>query len=92
METIGSTNITSFYWNVVNYLIHLGFRLFLNATLHSCFPPLPSISYKQVHSSSFSESLIGDPKVVLDFFLGGEVTGLGLNPSLGVGDFVRIFR
>jgi len=37
-------------------------------------PPLPPISSKQVLSSSSFESLIGDPKVVLDFFLGGDVT------------------
>jgi hypothetical protein len=56
------------------------------------FPPLPPISLKHVHSSSSSESLISDPKVVLDFFLGGEVTGSRLNLSLGVGDYIRIFN
>jgi hypothetical protein len=29
--------------------------------------------------------------MVLDFFLGGEVTCLGLNLSHGVGSFVRVF-
>jgi hypothetical protein len=50
------------------------------------FPPLPPISSEHVHSSSFSESLTNDPKVVLDFFLGGEVTCSRLNLSLGVGN------
>ncbi len=58
----------------------------------SSSPPLPPISSKQVHCSSSSESLTSDPKVVLDFFLGGEVKGLGLNSSLSVGNFVRIFN
>jgi hypothetical protein len=52
----------------------------------SSSPPPPLISSEQVCSSSSFESLIGDPKVVLDFFLGGEVTSLRLNLSLGVGD------
>jgi len=53
-------------------------------------PPLPPISSKQVLSSSSFESLIGDPKVVLDFFLGGDVTSWRLHLSLGVGGFVHI--
>jgi hypothetical protein len=56
----------------------------------SSSPPLPPISPKQVCSSSSFESLISDPKVVLDFFLGGEVTCLGLNLSFGVGGYVRV--
>jgi hypothetical protein len=53
----------------------------------SFYSPLPLISYEQVRSSSFFESLTSDPKVVLDFFLGGEVASLGCNLSLGVGIF-----
>jgi hypothetical protein len=54
-------------------------------------PPPPLISYEQVCSSSSFESLIDDPKVVLDFFLGGEVTGSRLNLSLSVGNSVCVF-
>jgi hypothetical protein len=55
-------------------------------------PPPPPISSKQVHSSSFFKSITGDLKIVLDLFLGGEVTGLGLNMSLGVGNYVHILN
>jgi hypothetical protein len=57
-------------------------------TSNSSPPPFP-ISFEQVHSSSSFESLISDPKVVLDFFLGGEV--IRPNLSLGVGGSVCIF-
>jgi hypothetical protein len=56
----------------------------------SSFPPQPLISSKQVRSSSSFESLIGDPKVILYFFFGGEVTCLGLNLSLGVDGYVHV--
>jgi len=55
-------------------------------------PPLPPISFEQVHSSSSSKSLTNDPKVVLDFFLGGEVIGSRLNLSLRVGGFICILN
>jgi hypothetical protein len=54
-------------------------------------PPLPPISSEQVCSSSSSKSLTSDPKIVLDFFLNGEVTSLGLHLSLDVGSFMHIF-
>jgi hypothetical protein len=57
----------------------------------SSSPPLPLISFEDVHFSSSSESLTSDPKIVLDFILGGEVTGSRLNMSLDVSDFMRIF-
>jgi hypothetical protein len=57
----------------------------------SSFSPLPPISYEHVHSSSSFESLTSDPKVVMTFFLGGEVIGSRLNLSLGVGGYVCIF-
>jgi hypothetical protein len=50
------------------------------------------MSFEHVCSSSSSESLTSDPKVVLDLFLGGEVIGLGLNLSLGVGGCVCVFN
>jgi hypothetical protein len=62
------------------------------AITSSSFLPLPTISSKHVYSSFSSESLTGDPKVVMDFFLGGEVTGSGLNMSLGVNNYVCIFN
>jgi len=55
----------------------------------SSSPPTPPISSKQVRSLSSFESLTDDPKVVLDFFLGGEV--IRPNLSLGVGGSVCIF-
>jgi len=57
----------------------------------SSSPPPPTFSYEQVHSSSSFESTTSDPKV-LDFFLGGEVIGLGLNLSFCVNNFVHIFN
>ncbi len=50
--------------------------------------------HPQFHINKFIllESTTCDLKVVIDFFLNGEVIGLGLNMSLGVGDFVRIFN
>jgi hypothetical protein len=57
----------------------------------SSSPPLLPNSSEQVHSSSSFESLTDDPKVVLDFFLGGEVTNSGLHLSLSVGGFIHIF-
>jgi len=39
----------------------------------SSSPPLPPISFEQVRSSSSFKSLTDDPKVILDFFLGGDV-------------------
>jgi hypothetical protein len=62
------------------------------AVASSSFPPLPPISSEQVCSSSSFEPLTGVPKVVLDFFLGGEVIGLGLNLSLGVGGSIHRFN
>ncbi len=61
------------------------------AIASSFSPPLPSILFGQICSSSSFESLIGDPKIILDFFLGGEVTSLRLNMSIGVGGFVHVF-
>jgi hypothetical protein len=55
-------------------------------------PPLPPISSEHVHFSLFSESLTGDPKVVLDFFFSGEVIGSGLNLSLGIGNSICVFN
>jgi hypothetical protein len=63
---------------------------YVDVTL-SYFPPPPPISYDKVHSSSSSESITNDPKVVLDFFLGGEVIGSRLNMSLGVGGLIYVF-
>jgi hypothetical protein len=57
----------------------------------SSFPLPPTISSEQVHSSSFSESLTSDLKVVLNYFFGDEVIGLGLKLFLGVGSFVHVF-
>ncbi len=57
----------------------------------SSYPPLPLISSEQVHSSSSSKSLTDDPKIILNFLFGGEVTGSGLNMFLGVSNFMRIF-
>jgi hypothetical protein len=50
--------------------------------------------HHQAHLNKFIlfESTTYDLKVVIDFFLSGEVIGLGLNLSLGVGGFVRIFN
>jgi hypothetical protein len=45
---------------------------------------------EQVYSSSSFESKTWDLKVVLNFFLGGKVTCLGLNLAHGVGGFVCI--
>ncbi len=55
-------------------------------------PLLPPISFEQVCSSSSFEPLTIDPKVVLDFFLGGDVTGSRLNMSFGVGGSIHIFN
>jgi hypothetical protein len=43
----------------------------------SLLPPL--VSSKHICSSSFFESTTDDPKIVLNFFLGGEVISSGLN-------------
>jgi hypothetical protein len=61
------------------------------AIVSNFYPPLPSISNEHVRSSCSFESLEDDPKVVLDFFRGGEVIGSRLNPSFGVGGSIRIF-
>ncbi len=84
-----------FNLDVVNYLIQVGFKFFLNVALHSYYisyslPP-PVISSEQVHFSSSFESLTNDSKVVLNLFLGGEVIGSRLNLSFGLGNHVYIF-
>jgi hypothetical protein len=61
------------------------------AIASSSSPALPLISSEHVHSSSF-ESLANNPKVILDFFRGGEVIGSRLNSSFGVGGFIHIFK
>jgi hypothetical protein len=53
------------------------------------YPLPPPISFEQARSSSSFESLTDNPKIVLDFFLGGELTNSRLNLSLGVGDFYK---
>jgi hypothetical protein len=58
----------------------------------SSSPPLPPISFEQVRSPFFYESLTNDPKVVLNFFLGGGVASSGLNLSFGVGNFICVFN
>jgi hypothetical protein len=58
----------------------------------SFFPPPPLISFEHVYSSSSSESLTDDPKVILDFFLSDEVTSSKLNLSLGVGGSICVFN
>jgi hypothetical protein len=95
MKTIGSTDTTSSSWMLLITLSRLGSS---SSSMLSCVvvassssPPLPLISFEDVHFSSSSESLTSDPKVVLDFFLSGEVTSSGLNLSLGVGGFVCVF-
>jgi len=55
-------------------------------------PPPPLISSKQVHSSSSFELTTCDPKVHIDFFFSGEVTGSILNLSFGVGSYVHVFN
>jgi hypothetical protein len=62
-----------------------------NALFWDSSPPPPPILSKQVHSSSSSKSIKCDLKVVLYFFLSGEVIGLRLNLSLGVSDSICIF-
>jgi hypothetical protein len=62
------------------------------AIASSFSPPLPPISSEQVHSPSFFESLTDDPKVVMDFFFGGEVTSSRLNLSFGVGGSIHNFN
>ncbi len=57
----------------------------------SFYPPLLPISFEHVCSSSSSKSITDDSKVLLDFFLGGEITSSRLNLSLGVGSSIRIF-
>ncbi len=57
----------------------------------SSYPPLPLILSEQVCSSSSSKPSTDDLKIVLNFFLGGEIRSLGLNLSLGVSNFMRIF-
>jgi hypothetical protein len=52
------------------------------AIASSSYPPLPPISSEHVHSSSSSELLTGDTKVVLDFFLSGEIIVQGLTCPL----------
>jgi len=61
------------------------------AMASSSSPPLPPFSFKHVHSSSFSQSLTSDWKIVLNFFLSSEVIGSRLNLSFGVGSYVHIF-
>ncbi len=83
-----------FNLNVVNYLIQVGFRFFLNVALRGCciklFSSLPPISFEQVRSPFSSKSLTNDPKVVLNFFLGGGVASSRLNLSFGVDGFIRV--
>jgi hypothetical protein len=90
------SKLNKFNLNVVNDLIPIGFKFFLDATLCSCciklFPPTPPISFEQVHSSFFSKSTICDLKIVIDFFLNGKVTYSKLNLSFGVRNFVRNFN
>jgi hypothetical protein len=62
------------------------------AIASSSSPALPLISSEHVHSSSSFESLANNPKVILDFFRGGEVIGSRLNSSFGVGGSIHIFK
>ncbi len=89
METISSTNTTSSVWMLSITWSKLGSgsssMLICVIMASSSSPPLPPISFEQVHFSSFFESLTSDPKVVLDFYFCGEVTTPMFNMSLGVG-------
>jgi len=56
------------------------------------FPPPPPILSEHVCSSSSFDSTTYDLKVVLDLFFNGQVTFSRLNLSLGVGNYVHVFR
>jgi hypothetical protein len=64
-------------------LLYIGF-------IWSSSSSAPPISFEQLRSSSSSKSITWNLKVVLDFFLGGEVASLGFNLSCGVG-YMHIF-
>ncbi len=53
-------------------------------------PPPPPILSEHVCSSASSESITCDMKIILDFFLGGEVTNSRLSLSLGVGGCIHV--
>jgi len=95
MKTTNSIDTTGSSWMLVITLSKLGsgssLMLSCVAITSSSFPPLPPISCKQIHFSSFFESLTDDPKVILDFFFSGEVIVSRLNLSLGVGNSMHIF-
>ncbi len=95
METTSLVNTTCSTWMLLITWSRLGSgsssMLPYVIVTSSSSPPLPPISSKHVWSSTSSKSLTDDPKVVLDFFLSGEVTSLGFNLSLGVGSFICIF-
>jgi hypothetical protein len=95
MKTIGSIHRIGSSWMLFITLSRLGssYSSMLSCVVvaSNCSPPLPPISFEQVHSSPSSRSLTSDPKIVLDFCLGGEVIGSGLNMSLDVGGFMHIF-
>jgi hypothetical protein len=88
--------LNRFNLDVVNYLIQIGFKFFLDVAMcNYCikfFLPPPPTSSDQVHFSSSSKSTNCDLKIVIDFFFSGKVTCLKFNLSLGVGNFVCIFK
>ncbi len=94
MDTIGLINTTNSTWMLSITCSKLGpsSSLMLPYVVVASIspPPPPPITYEQVCSSSSFESTIDDLKVILNFFLSGEVTNLKLNVSPGVAGFIRV--
>jgi hypothetical protein len=96
ISTTSSTSSIGLTWMLSITYSKLGsssfYRLPFVVVAWNTFPPPPPISSEHVHSSSCFEWRTCDLKIVLDFFLGGEVISLGLNLSLGVGGYVCVFN
>jgi len=88
-DTIGSTWMLSITWSKLGLSSSLMLPCIVVAS--SFYPPPPLISFEQVRSSSFLESIAGDRKIVLDFFFGNEVIGSSFSISFSVGGSMHVF-
>ncbi len=89
---IGSISSTWIFWITWSMLTSSSFsRLASVAIVYNYSSVPPPISSEHVLSSSSSKSTIWTLEIVLNFFFGSEVIGLGLNLSRGVSNFIHIF-
>lgn len=85
----GSTWISSITWSMLTSSSFS--RLACVVIVYSYSSSPPPIFSEHVFFLSSSKLTIWTLKIILNFFLGNEVIGLGFKLSYGVGDFIHIF-